>query len=139
MDSAYGIGDAGKPLQLCNVPVDSCIKMFGLDLHRGVPVYRQIIDCVYSARASGELEAGNRLPTIRQLAVDLSINPNTVCRTYRERELVGILESHKCTGTFVAEIKVGPTPEERERKLNQVVAEFVARAGRSILSAWSCS
>ena len=60
---------------------------FRLDLHSGVPVYRQIIDQVRGGIASGALTVGDQLPTVRQLAVDLSINPNTVVRAYRELEL----------------------------------------------------
>jgi GntR family transcriptional regulator len=103
---------------------------FELDLHSGVPVYRQIIDRVHSARAAGQLRAGDRLPTVRQLAVDLSVNPNTVVRAYRELELTGILTTHQGTGTFVADRKVERTDAEHERKLDQLMAEFVARAGR---------
>ena len=57
---------------------------FRLDLASGVPVYRQIIDQVRGGIASGSLAAGDQLPTVRQLAVDLAINPNTVLRAYRE-------------------------------------------------------
>src|SRR5271166_4479167 len=71
---------------------------FRLDLHTGVPVYRQIIDQVRGAIASGTLAAGDQLHTVRQLAVDLAINPNTVVRAYRELELGGLLESHQGTG-----------------------------------------
>ena len=60
---------------------------FSLDLHSGVPVYRQLIDQVRGGVASGSLVAGDQLPTVRQLAVDLAINPNTVMRAYRELEL----------------------------------------------------
>ena len=56
---------------------------FHLDLHTGVPVYRQIVDQVRGAVAAGNLAAGDQLPTVRQLAVDLEINPNTVVRSYR--------------------------------------------------------
>jgi DNA-binding transcriptional regulator YhcF (GntR family) len=59
---------------------------FAIDLHTGVPVYRQLIDQVRSGIASGSLTAGDQLPTVRQLAVDLAINPNTVMRAYREME-----------------------------------------------------
>lgn len=59
---------------------------FHLDLHSGVPVYRQVIDLVRGGIASGALAAGDQLPTVRQLAVDLAINPNTVVRAYRELE-----------------------------------------------------
>ena len=59
---------------------------FRLDLHSGVPVYRQIIAQVIAGIASGALATGHQLPTVRQLAVDLAINPNTVIRAYREFE-----------------------------------------------------
>jgi GntR family transcriptional regulator len=103
---------------------------FRLDLKSGVPVYRQIIDQVHAARASGGVHPGDRLPTVRQLAVDLSINPNTVMRAYRELELTGALTTHQGTGTFITNAKVEQNTAERERKLDQLVAEFVARAGR---------
>jgi GntR family transcriptional regulator len=103
---------------------------FRLDLKSGVPVYRQIIDQVHAARASAAIRPGDQLPTVRQLAVDLSINPNTVMRAYRELELTGALTTHQGTGTFITQAKVEPNSEERERKLDQLVAEFVARAGR---------
>jgi GntR family transcriptional regulator len=104
---------------------------FGLDLKSGVPVYRQIIDQVHAARASGTIRPGDQLPTVRQLAVDLSINPNTVMRAYRELELTGALTTHQGTGTFITLAKVEQQSNaERERKLDQLVAEFVARAGR---------
>jgi DNA-binding transcriptional regulator YhcF (GntR family) len=64
---------------------------FQLDLRSGVPVYRQIMDQVLAAMASGRLTTGDQLPTVRQLAVDLSINPNTVIRAYRELEIRGFL------------------------------------------------
>src|SRR5260370_38370420 len=79
---------------------------FALDLRSGVPVYRQIIDQVRSAMALGSLTAGDQLPTVRQMAVDLAINPNTVMRAYRELELGGLLETHQGTGTFVAKKKL---------------------------------
>jgi GntR family transcriptional regulator len=103
---------------------------FRLDLKSGVPVYRQIIDQVHGARASGAIRPGEQLPTVRQLAVDLSINPNTVVRAYRELELTGALTTHQGTGTFVTNTKVEQSTAEHERKLDQLVVEFVSRAGR---------
>ncbi len=103
---------------------------FQLDLQSGLPVYRQIIDQVHAARASGAVHPGDKLPTVRQLAVDLSINPNTVVRAYRELELTGVLTTHQGTGTFITDRKPEQNDAERERKLDRLVAEFVARAGR---------
>ncbi|HKF06982.1 MAG TPA: GntR family transcriptional regulator [Candidatus Sulfotelmatobacter sp.] len=102
---------------------------FALDLHTGVPVYRQLIDQVRAGVASGALTAGDQLPTVRQLAVDLSINPNTVMRAYRELELGGMLETHQGTGTFISDKKIEKKSSERERQLGQMASEFAARAG----------
>jgi GntR family transcriptional regulator len=102
---------------------------FRLDAHSGVPVYRQLIDQVQAAIASGALAVGDQLPTVRQVAVDLTINPNTVSRAYREMEIRGILDTQQGTGTFIADYKVEQSKDERERMLNQLVSEFVSRAG----------
>ena len=102
---------------------------FRLDLDSGVPVYRQIIDQVLGGRASGRLRVGDQLPTVRQVAVDLAINPNTVVRAYRELEIRGILETHQGTGTFIAKQEIKQDEVERRRRLAQLVSEFVARAG----------
>src|SRR5271155_3683319 len=103
---------------------------FGLDLHSGMPVYRQIIDQVRGGIAARTLAPGDQLPTVRQLAVDLSINPNTVMRAYRELELTGALTTHQGTGTFITNTKVEQSVAERDRQLDQLVSEFVSRAGR---------
>jgi GntR family transcriptional regulator len=102
---------------------------FHLDLHSGVPVYRQIIDQVMGGIAAGALGRGDQLPTVRQLAVDLSINPNTVVRAYRELEIRGVLDTQQGTGTFIGHQKVEQDDSERQRRLNQLVGEFVAQAG----------
>jgi GntR family transcriptional regulator len=100
-----------------------------LDVASGVPLYRQIIDQVRGGLASATLGAGDQLPTVRQLAVDLAINPNTVLRAYREIELGGLLETHQGTGTFIRAKRPMPDDGERDRQLTQMVSEFVARAG----------
>ena len=94
-----------------------------------MPVYRQLIDQVQAAVASGVLSAGDQLPTVRQVAVDLAINPNTVLRSYREMEIRGLLDTQQGTGTFVADRKVEYSRDERDRQLGQLVGEFVSRAG----------
>ena len=100
-----------------------------LDLQSGVPVYRQIIDQVTGGIAAGALRRGDQLPTVRQLAVDLSVNPNTVIRAYRELEIRGVIETHQGTGTFIGEQKIQRDDGERRRRLNHIVSEFMARAG----------
>jgi GntR family transcriptional regulator len=103
--------------------------LFRLNLQSGVPVYRQIMDQVRGGMASGSLAAGDQLPTVRQLAVDLAINPNTVARAYRELELGGLLETHQGTGSFISAQKIKRADAERERQLVQIVGECVSRAG----------
>lgn len=105
--------------------------LFRLDMATGVPVYRQIMDQVMGAIASGALLPGNQLPTVRQLAVDLAVNPNTVVRAYRELEFRGVLDTQHGTGTFITQRKVKRSDVEHQRQLGQLVADFVARAGSS--------
>jgi GntR family transcriptional regulator len=102
---------------------------FRLDLHSGVPAYRQIMDQVTGGIAAGALAGGDQLPTVRQLAVDLSVNPNTVIRAYRELEIRGVLETQQGTGTFISHQKMHHDDSDKHRRLGQLVGEFVARAG----------
>lgn len=105
------------------------ISGFHIDLSSGVPVYRQIIDQITGGIATGILKTGDQLPTVRQLAVDLTINPNTVVRAYRELEIRGVLETQQGTGTFIGDRKPEGAEMERRRQLTQLVSDFVARAG----------
>lgn len=102
---------------------------FWVDEASGVPVYRQLIDQVQGGLASGSLKAGDQLPTVRQVAVDLTINPNTVLRAYRELEIRGVLDTQQGTGTFISDRKPAMNNGERERQLGQLVSDFTARAG----------
>lgn len=104
---------------------------FRLDLQSGVPVYRQLMDQVMAGVASRALAPGDQLPTVRQVAVDLAINLNTVARAYRELEIRGFLETQQGTGTFISRQKVKRDEGERRRQMEQLVSEFVARAGSS--------
>jgi GntR family transcriptional regulator len=102
---------------------------FRLDERSGVPVYRQIIDQILGGIAAGSLGPGHQLPTVRQVAVDLSINPNTVMRAYREMEIRGVLETQQGTGTFISQQKIKRDDVERQRQLSQLVTDFISRAG----------
>ena len=90
-------------------------------------MYRQLIDQVLVAIAAGQLSANDQLPTVRQLAVDLSINPNTVVRAYKELEIRGMLTTQQGTGTFITAKKVKSDEAQRQKRLSQMLAEFVAR------------
>ena len=101
-----------------------------IDGKSGVPLYRQIIEQVEFAVARKDLEPGDQLPTVRQLAVELSINPNTVLRAYREMEIKGVLDTQQGSGTFVSMQRPEIGQGERSRMLDQIVMEMLARASR---------
>jgi GntR family transcriptional regulator len=107
---------------------------FLIDAKSGVPFYRQIIEQVKFAIARGDLGAGDRLPTVRQLAVDLSINPNTVIRAYRELEIEGVLDTQQGSGTYVSTRRPEVDALERQRMLDQIITELSARASAYGLS-----
>jgi GntR family transcriptional regulator len=100
-----------------------------LDHHSGVPIYRQIISQILYAIARGELEAGAQLPTVRQLSVELSVNPNTVLKAYKELEIRGNLATQQGTGTFISDAGVTITPREKKRLLTALCKDVVGRAG----------
>jgi GntR family transcriptional regulator len=99
---------------------------FRLDSSSGVPFYRQIIDQVLVALADGRLKPGAQLPTVRQLAVDLSINLNTVAKAYREMEIRGIVETQQGTGTFIAARQPDRDAGEKRKAVNDMVDRMIA-------------
>ncbi len=101
--------------------------VFRLDSSTGVPFYRQIIDQVLLAVADGRLKPGTQLPTVRQLAVDLSVNLNTVAKAYREMEIRGIVQTQQGTGTFVAARATGRSREKR-KALQDLLDRLLANA-----------
>lgn len=72
-----------------------------VDPRSGVPIYLQIIEQVKRSVALGVLQAGEQLPTVKQLAIDLTVNPNTVARAYRELERDSVIETAPGRGSFV--------------------------------------
>ena len=102
-----------------------------IEYHSGIPVYRQIINAISSAVANGEISSGDALPTIRNLAEELKINPNTVAKAYRELELTGMVASAGRNGTIVTgsqQTPDRPSRAERESKLQEIYARAVAEA-----------
>lgn len=97
--------------------------------HSGVPLYVQIEEQVKTAIAAGVLEPGARLPTVRELAVELTINPNTVARAYRELERAGFIDTTPGRGTFVKAVQAPPMgDDERRRRLASVVDVMLTEA-----------
>ena len=101
--------------------------LFRLDTSTGVPFYRQIIDQVLLAVADGRLKPGTQLPTVRQLAVDLSVNLNTVAKAYREMEIRGIVQTQQGTGTFIA-ARSGARSREKRKALQDLLDRLLANA-----------
>ena len=104
------------------------VLKFSLDVTSGVPFYKQIILQVEMAIADGRLNTGDQLPTVRSLAVDLQVNPNTVARAYGELEIRGIVTTQQGTGTFISDQKVEISDVERERILAEITRSFVSHA-----------
>ncbi len=100
---------------------------FKLDLKSGVPFHRQIVDQIRYGIASDRLMPGEQLPTVRELAVNLQVNPNTVRKAYSELEILGILDTQQGTGTFVSDQQVEIGADEKQRMLEQICDELVAR------------
>jgi len=98
---------------------------FTLDLSDGVPIYRQIIRQIENAVLSDRLKAGERLPTIRSLAVELKINPNTIAKAYGELEIRGILTTQVGSGTYISDKKPDPEDEGPERRIRELVGRFI--------------
>jgi len=101
---------------------------FSLDATNGVPFYKQIILQVELAIADGRLATGDQLPTVRSLAVDLQVNPNTVARAYSELEIRGIVNTQQGTGTFVSDKKVELSDVEREKILAEMTRTFISNS-----------
>jgi len=98
---------------------------FALDNSNGAPIYRQIIQQIEYAILSGRMRPGDRLPTIRSLAVELKTNPNTIARAYGELEIRGILATQVGSGTYIADKKPVVEDDSLNRKIREVLSRFV--------------
>ncbi|MDR1030753.1 MAG: GntR family transcriptional regulator [Treponema sp.] len=98
---------------------------FTLDHASGTPVYRQIIRQIEHWVLSGRLKAGDKLPTIRALAVDLKINPNTIAKVYGELESRGILATQVGSGTYIADKRPEPEEDVLGAKIGETLGRFM--------------
>ncbi len=96
-----------------------------IDTKSGVPVYRQIIQWVEYNMSIGKFKPGEKLPTVRQLAVDLKINPNTVAKAYNELEIRGFVNTQVGFGTFISEKKIDISTIEKMQKAEKICAQFL--------------
>jgi GntR family transcriptional regulator len=111
-------------------------QSFNIDARDPTPLHAQLGRAIRFAIATGRLSVGDRLPTVRQLAVDLRINANTVAKVYTELERTGIVETRRGVGTFVR-TRGAPTGasavgrvvgDERESRLQALAQRFLADA-----------
>src|SRR6267143_1971307 len=101
--------------------------MFQVDANHPTPLYAQLERAIRFAIATGKLRIGEQLPTVRQLAVDLRINANTVAKVYAELERAGVLETRRGVGTFVsARPNEAASRRDRERHLRELADHLVA-------------
>jgi GntR family transcriptional regulator len=98
---------------------------FVLNSKSGVPFYRQIIQMVEYNMYIGKLKPGDKLPTIRSLAITLKINPNTIAKAYNELEIRDLVQTQVGSGTFISEKKVDKDEFESKKKLDDLCAEFI--------------
>ena len=95
-----------------------------------MPLYAQLTRAIRFAIATGKLRIGEQLPTVRQLAVELRVNANTVAKVYAELERSGILETRRGVGTFVSARHFAANHrEEHEKHLRELIDRFIEEAG----------
>jgi GntR family transcriptional regulator len=95
-----------------------------VDPSSDVPIFRQIVQQIKTAVAMGRLQPEDPLPSVRQLAVELAVNPNTVARAYLDLEIEGVIHKRQGAGTFVSSQGVRVSKNERRR----VLAELIEKA-----------
>ena len=98
---------------------------FSIDPANGVPIYRQIIQQIEYAILSRRMRPGDRLPTIRSLAVELRTNPNTIAKAYSELEIRGILATQVGSGTYISDKKPVMEDDRLNRKIREVLTRFL--------------
>ena len=95
-----------------------------------MPLYAQLTRAIRFAIATGRLRVGEQLPTVRQLAVELRVNANTVAKVYAELERSGVLETRRGVGTFVSALHLAASQnEEHEKHLKELIDRFLEEAG----------
>src|SRR5258708_3474837 len=105
------------------------MTVVAVDPRDSTPIYAQLDRGLRAAIAAGRLVAGDQLPTVRQLAVDLRVNANTVARVYAELERAGILETRRGVGSFIrATPAQARPPDEHARRLRSFVTRVLADA-----------
>ena len=103
-----------------------------VDPRSGVPIYLQVIEQIKRSVALGVLATGEQLPTVKQLALDLTINPNTVAKAYRELERDGVIDTAPGRGSFVKSNGVADSTKAAARDVARDVMDAAVREAKSI-------
>ena len=103
------------------------MKLF-VNPYTGIPLYIQIAEQIKKAVFAGVLQEGEQLPTVRQLALELLINPNTVVRAYQELEREGMITTRRGSGTFIAPAAKKLKKEQKEEEIKRRIRELLAEA-----------
>ena len=107
------------------------MAVIAIDSRDARPIYAQIEHALRAAIATGRLRTGDRLPTVRELAVDLRVNANTVARVYTDLERAGVLETRRGVGSFIAaSAERARTGERKSRELAAFATRVLADADR---------
>jgi GntR family transcriptional regulator len=98
---------------------------FSLDPASGIPVYRQVIRQIEDGILAERFLPGDRLPTIRSLAVELKANPNTIAKAYSELEIRKIVNTQVGSGTYISNVRPEPQEDPREKKIRMSIERFL--------------
>jgi len=105
------------------------MALVSLDPRDATPIYAQLERALRASIATGRLKPGDQLPTVRQLAVDLRVNANTVARVYAQLERIGVLETRRGVGSFInATPAQAHPPRDHERRLRAFATRILADA-----------
>src|SRR6187431_3716000 len=105
------------------------VALVSIDPQDATPIYAQLERALRAAIATGRMQPGDQLPTVRQLAVELRVNANTVARVYAELERAGVIETRRGVGSFIAATpERARSPREHDRRLRAFTTRMLAEA-----------
>ena len=113
---------------MCCTTVCTVIMHISLNHHSGDPLYRQVVEAIRLRIAKGEIEAGDQLPSIRDLAAQLQINSRTVVKAYEELDRAGLVVMQQGRGVFVASNRAALPVNERRKRLRELAVKLLVEA-----------
>ena len=113
---------------MCCTTVTTVIMRISLNHHSGDPLYRQVVEEIRLRIAKGDIEAGEQLPSIRDLAAQLQINSRTVVKAYEELDRAGLVVMQQGRGVFVASNRAALPANERRKRLRELAVKLLIEA-----------